>query len=98
MPDYSDEEIDKASDDVSESDTVDDEKPNKFVTHSDTDYVRFETTCQSNLFNNLFFSKSKHYTDINDQYLRQRGKFGHDNPAFIDDTNISKSTKKSFYS
>ena len=43
MPDYSDEEIDKVSDDVSDIDDVglDDEKPVKFtIQASDTDYVK----------------------------------------------------------
>jgi hypothetical protein len=42
MPDYSDEEIDKVSDDVSDIDdaALDDEKPTKFtIQASDTDYV-----------------------------------------------------------
>lgn len=40
MPDYSDEEIDKVSDDVSESDEPnEDEKPSKFNLASDTEYV-----------------------------------------------------------
>ena len=42
MPDYSDEEVDKVSDDVSDIDDgmLDDDKPVKFIIQaSDTDYV-----------------------------------------------------------
>ena len=35
---------------------------------------------------------------MNDTYLRQRNKFGHDNPAFIDDTNVNRGAKKALNS
>jgi len=68
MPDYSDEEIDKISDDISESEDVSEAKHGKEKRH-----------------------------DQPDSYLRQRNgtKFGHDNPAFIDDTHVNSKAKKS---
>jgi len=78
MPDYSDEEIDKASDEASDTDDVlIDGKPAK--------------------------NKAKAFGDDKDNGLRRRahdkngkrnGKYGQDNPAFIDDTAVNSSKPK----
>ncbi len=69
MPDYSDDEIDKISDGISESEDVSEAKHRK-----DKRQDHGQSDC----------------------YLRQRngGKFGHDNPAFIDDTHVNSKAKK----
>lgn len=74
MPDYSDEEIDKISDDISESEDLSEGKQRKLKHLSDMDY-----------------------NGQNDCFLRHRTgtKFGHDNPAFIDDTNANAKGEKS---
>lgn len=73
MPDYSDEEIDKISDDISDQESISESGKKKYT--SDTDYNNGQ--------------------DGNESFLRQRGnKYGHDNPAFLDDTNVNSKIKK----
>ena len=99
MPDYSDEEIDKVSDDVSESDEVlIDGKPvnkNKLKSTSDTENVSLLVAFEVAVFVTKFKSPAL-FQNGDNSYLRQRngGKHGHDNPAFIDDTAVGNKTNR----
>ena len=108
MPDYSDDEIDKVSDDVSESDEVlIDGKPvkNKYKSGSDaenvSDWIRWamDKNCAEKhrwlkCFFVCFVFLKNNYNGSSD-YLRNRlAKHGHDNPAFLDDANVNAKIRR----